>query len=123
MSQLRDFVEKIESLFNGNNLDALMDGFAPDAIFEDAQGDRFQGKAAIKATFSPLFEGAQGPLRFDWTETILDEAANKAVVAWTLSMYRDGEPVSVRGLDIFKFDQGLVVSKATYTKGLRRPAS
>ena len=54
-------LEKVGKAFNGNDIDAVMECFAPDAIFDhalgsEAYGTRFHGNDALKKVFSGLFE-------------------------------------------------------------------
>lgn len=116
MSKVAESIDRLGDLFNGDSIDRLMDHFAEDAVFQSAQGEIHRGKAAIKGAFSPLFDGTLGKVHFDWTESVVDEPAGKAVVCWTLSMTRNGSATKVRGLDVFAFEGGLVKAKNTYGK-------
>lgn len=116
MSSIAEYVDVLGKRFNGDSLEELMECFADQAVFVDGQGGRHKGKAAVSAAFKPMYDGSLGKIHFDWTETVIDEAASKAVVTWTLSMTREGAVVHIRGLDIFLFENGLVVSKNSFSK-------
>lgn len=116
MSKIATYVDTIGDGFNGDSLETLMACFAENAVFQDAQGKDHLGRPAIAAAFAPLFDGTLGKVHFDWTEAVVDEPASKAVVTWTMSFSREGAVVRIGGLDIFRFEDGLVVSKNTFSK-------
>jgi hypothetical protein len=73
--------------------------FAEDAVFQDAQGQIYRSRAAIKGAFSHCSTDP-GEVNFDWPESIIDEDSNKPVVTCTMSMSPAGSMMSVKGLDI-----------------------
>jgi hypothetical protein len=71
-----------------------MQCFAEDTGFQYAQEQIYRSTSATKGAFSPLFDGTLGKVDFDWTESIIDEDSNKAVVTWTMSMSPGGSIMS-----------------------------
>lgn len=117
MTDVTTAINRINDRFNGDSLEALLDCFADDAWFEDAQGQRHEGKAAIGAAFGPIYNGSYGKVRFDWTDVLAIEAANQAVVTWTMTLgVGNPQPVVIKGIDLFTFRDGRAISKNTYGK-------
>ena len=59
----RKLVDAVGNAFNANDIDAVMQYFAPNAIFDhavgaDEHGVRFEGADAIRNVFSGLLENA-----------------------------------------------------------------
>ena len=70
-AELEDLVVRFTDAFNREDLDAVMAFFADDAVYDEFDGQRRVGKAAIRAAFEPQFRGDfgkhalrhRGPLR------------------------------------------------------------
>ena len=107
-----DFTEA----FNREDLDAVMSCFAQDALYDEFNGVRSIGRAAIRKAFEPQFVGAYGRMRFHTEDLFLDVAAGKALIRWTLTLEEDSRAGAYRGLDILHFDGGMLVEKHTYCK-------
>jgi len=107
-----DFTEA----FNREDLDAVMSCFAEDALYDEFNGVRSIGRAAIRKAFEPQFAGAYGRMRFHTEDLFLDVAAGKALIRWTLTLEEDSRAGAYRGLDILHFDGGMLVEKHTYCK-------
>jgi ketosteroid isomerase-like protein len=105
--------------FNRGDLDRVMAFFVEDAIYDQVDGTRNAGRAAIRAAFEPQFRGDFGAIRFDADDVFVDAGASKALVRWTCVIERDGRVRSWRGLDVLHFRGGLVVEKHTYGKAER----
>ena len=107
-----DFTE----CFNREDLDGVMSYMADDAVYDEFNGSRSQGKIAIRAAFEPQFRGDFGTMRFAADDVVLDAEAGKALITWACSLERDGQKRSWRGLDILHFRGGKIVQKHTYAK-------
>jgi len=57
-AHLVDLARHFVDGFNRNDLDSVMSFFADDAIYDEFNGKRNVGKAAIRAAFEPQFTGA-----------------------------------------------------------------
>ena len=108
--RVRAFVEA----FNRRDLDAVMDFFAENAVYDELTGKRHTGKAAVREAFVPQFRGDYGPIVFDEEDLFVDQDSGKALVSWVCRL--EGKPGGWRGLDVLCFEDGLVVEKRTYTK-------
>ena len=62
--ELVDLTRRFLDAFNREDLDAVMEFFADDGIYDEFNGKRNIGKAAIRAAFVPQFTGAFGTMRF-----------------------------------------------------------
>jgi uncharacterized protein (TIGR02246 family) len=102
--------------FNRDDLEAVMDTFADDAIYDEFNGVRHEGKAAIRAAFEPQFSGKYGVIRFLEEDRFLDVASGKAMISWTCTLETDDGPVGWRGLDLLHFEDGKLTQKHTYAK-------
>ena len=117
--QLEAWVEDFTEAFNRENIDEVMAYFADDAIYDEFHGERHVGKAAIRATFEPQFEGGYGRMRFHTEDMFLDVAAGKAMISWLLTLESDDRAGGWRGLDLLHFRDGRLVEKHTYAKTQR----
>jgi uncharacterized protein (TIGR02246 family) len=118
-AELRELALRFTEAFNRDDLDAVMGFFTEDSIYDEVNGARSRGKAAIRAAFEPQFRGDYGVIRFLTEDVIVDAEAGKALVRWECRVERDGRRRSWRGLDVLHFRDGRVVEKHTYGKAER----
>lgn len=109
---VRDFTEA----FNREDLEAVMASMTDDAVYDQFDGTRAVGKAAIRAAFVPQFRGDFGTIRFRTEDCFVDAAAGKAMIRWVCTLERDGVTRGWRGLDLLHFEGRLVKEKHTYAK-------
>ncbi|MCP5026277.1 MAG: nuclear transport factor 2 family protein [Actinomycetia bacterium] len=103
--------------FNRNDLDGVMSHFAPDGVYDEFNGTRNEGLAAVRAAFEPQFSGAFGEMKFIDEDLIVDAEAGKVMASWRCAIEVKGEPTGWRGLDAMTFDDnGKVTHKLTYAK-------
>jgi ketosteroid isomerase-like protein len=102
--------------FNREDLDAVMAHVADDAIYDQFDGTRAVGKAAIRAAFVPQFRGDYGTMRFLTEDCFVDATAGKAMIRWVCTLEAEGVRRGWRGLDLLHFADGLVTEKHTYAK-------
>lgn len=102
--------------FNREDLDAVMEYFADDGIYDEFNGRRNVGKPAIRAAFVPQFTGAYGTMRFLDEDLFADAATGKVMASWRCTLSVHGQPTSWRGLDLLHFAGGKLVQKLTYAK-------
>jgi ketosteroid isomerase-like protein len=89
-----------------------------DCVFENTRpapdGTRLVGQAAVRSFWEELF--ARSPhARFD-TEDLF-AAGDRCVVQWIYHWIRDGKAGHVRGVDLFRVQDGLVAEKLSYVTG------
>ena len=107
-----DFTEA----FNREDLDEVMSWFAADAIYDEFNGVRSVGLAAIRKAFEPQFAGRYGRMRFHTEDMFLDVPAQKALIRWTLTLEEPHRAGAYRGLDILHWRGDRLVEKHTYCK-------
>jgi uncharacterized protein (TIGR02246 family) len=115
-AKLIDLTRRFTDAFNRNDLDAVMAFFTEDAIYDEFNGKRNRGKAAIRAAFEPQFSGAFGDMEFLEDDIFVDAEAGKAMISWRCTLSVNGKPTSWRGLDLLLFVGECIVSKQTYAK-------
>lgn len=105
--------------FDTHDLDAIMEYFAEDAVFEsprgtEAWGTRVSGKPAIRAAFAGRFSGIPD-VRYQQDEHFVD--GDRGASEWVLSgTTTAGQRIEVRGCDLWTFRAGAVVLKDSYWK-------
>ncbi len=115
-AKLIDLTRRFTDAFNRNDLEAVMSYFSDDGIYDEFNGKRSCGKAAIRAAFTPQFTGAFGRMEFLEDDLFVDEEAGKAMISWRCTLSIKGQPTSWRGLDLLHFVGECLVMKQTYAK-------
>ncbi|WP_307891212.1 nuclear transport factor 2 family protein [Bordetella holmesii] len=114
-------MDAIMAAFNSHDLDAIMEFFADDSIWEasagpEPWGKRLVGKAAIRAGFAAgyaLLPDAHYKPEGHWV------SGDKAVSEWALTgTLADGAKLCVRGCDLWEFSGQKIVRKNSYRKGV-----
>lgn len=112
-------VKAILDAFNAHDLDAIMEFFSDDCSLDmprgpDPWGQRFVGKADVRAGLATRFKGLPDVRYSDDRHWI---SGNMVVSEWLLTGTRtDGVQVKVRGCDHYEFRDGKVVRKDAYWK-------
>jgi len=114
--RLEDLVVRFTEAFNHDDLDGVMSFMAEDAIYEEFNGRQSRGKQAIREAFLPQFRGDFGRIRFQTEDLFVDPESGKALIRWLCTLERDGQSSGWRGLDILRFEEGLLAEKHTYAK-------
>ncbi len=115
----RATMERLMAAFNARDLDALMACMSADCAFHaaagpGAEGARHQGAAAVRAAYAAIFDAFP---QAEWTEGQHSVAGETGVSSWRfVGTTRDGQPVDVRGCDLFTFDGDLIALKDSYRK-------
>lgn len=102
--------------FNRNDLDAVMGFFADDGVYDEFNGRRSVGKAAIRAALEPQFNGRWGEMKFLDEDLFADAETGKVMASWRCTLTMKGEPTSWRGLDLLHFRGDKLMQKLTYAK-------
>lgn len=114
--RLLELTNDFMTAFNRNDLDAVMSFFTDDAVYDEFNGKLNQGKAAIRAAFTPQFSGAFGNMQFLDEDLFLDVETGKVMASWRCTLTVKGEPTAWRGLDLLHFQGDKLVRKITYAK-------
>ena len=115
-AELEELVLRFTDAFNRDDLDAVLALMTEDAVYDEFNGTRSVGKVAIRAAFEPQFRGDYGRIRFRTEDVFADASTGKAMIRWRCTLERDGTTRSWRGLDLLRFENGLVKEKHTYAK-------
>ncbi len=89
----RKLVDAVGNAFNANDIDAVMQYFAPNAIFDhavgaDEHGVRFEGADVIRSCFSGLFEKVEN---VHWETLACGIVGNKAYCEYRrTAKHKDG---------------------------------
>ena len=89
--------------FNRHDLDAIMDYFAEECVFymprgSDPRGDRYEGKAQVRAGLATRFEGLPD---VHYGEDAHWACGELGVSEWTLTgTTSNGKKIRVRGVDL-----------------------
>jgi len=115
-SELISLTANFLDAFNRADLDAMMAYFHPDGVYDEFNGSRNEGFAAVREAFRPQFEGAFGEMKFLDEDQFVDDTTGKVLAAWRCTLEVRGEPTSWRGLDLLHFEGDKVIYKGTYSK-------
>jgi ketosteroid isomerase-like protein len=105
--------------FNRHDLDAIMGFFADECVFymprgAGPRGDRFVGKAAVRAGLAKRFEGLPD---VHYGEDKHWACGDFGVSEWTLTgTPASGERIEVRGVDLLEFADGKITRKDSFWK-------
>ena len=109
----------ITAAFDAHDLEAIMGHFADDAVFEgprgkDPWGTRFVGREAVREGFAARFSGIPD-VRYRDEGSFVD--GDRGASEWTLSgTTTSGEPIEVRGCDLWTIRDGKIVKKDSFWK-------
>ena len=118
-SLLQDFADA----FNAHDVNAILSFMTNDCIFlasagSDANGEKFEGKEAVKKAFEDVFKTYPDA---HWGNVTYFIAGNRTVTEWLFTGTKaDGSRVEVSGCDLCTFRDGKIVLKNSYRKN--RPA-
>ena len=114
-----DLVIRFNDALNAHDVDAMMALMGDACVFENTypppDGARLVGQAAVRAFWERFFAGSSGAT-IEIEEIFACD--DRCVMRWT---YRwqgaDGQPGHVRGVDVYRIRDGLLVEKLSYVKG------
>jgi ketosteroid isomerase-like protein len=114
-----NMLQTITAAFDAHDLDAILEHFADDAVFEgprgpDPWGTRFVGKEAIRDAFAARFSGIPD-VRYRDEGHFMD--GDRGASEWTLSgTTTSGESIEVRGCDLWTIRDGKIAKKDSFWK-------
>ncbi len=114
--ELYDLTLAFLDAFNRNDLDRVMSFFTAAATYDELDGTRSTGTAAIRAAFEPQFAGKYGAMKFVEDDTFIDAEAGKVMSSWHLHIEKPDGSVVLRGLDLLTFEGRRICLKQTYVK-------
>src|SRR5262249_10435658 len=119
----REAMARLSAGFAQHDVDAILDCFAEDGIFDitegpDPWGERYQGKTAIRGALTTLFKTLPDVQFVDSTSWV---AEDRGTAEWTcVATTPRGRSLRVRGCDLFEFRDGLITRKDSYFKKIVR---
>jgi ketosteroid isomerase-like protein len=116
---LEQLVVRFTDAFNRDDLEQVLSMMSEDAIYDEFDGRRHQGRNEIRAAFEPQFRGDFGRIRFESEDLFVDERAGRALIRWRCVIDKGGRVRFWRGLDILHVRGGLIAEKHTYAKAER----
>ncbi len=105
--------------FNAHDVDAIMSFFTEDCVFDAPRGPapggrRLVGRQAVRQGIQARFDGIPDIRYGDdrhWT------SGDRGVSEWTIrGTQATGEPIEVRGCDLFEFTDGQISRKDSFWK-------
>lgn len=114
-----ELLDAVGDAFNANDIDAVMQYFAPDATFDhaigpDAHGVRFEGADAIRGVFAGLFDKVEN-VHWETLDCAVTESKVYCEYRRT-ARHKDGTTEEYLSVDILTYEDGLIVHKDTYYK-------
>jgi ketosteroid isomerase-like protein len=112
-----EVVAAFNEAFNRHDVAGVMALMSPDCVFEGTappDGDRHEGADAVRAAWERLF--ASSPTARFTTEEMI-ACGDRVVVRWRYEWRNAEGGGHVRGVDVFRLRDGLVVEKLAYVKG------
>jgi ketosteroid isomerase-like protein len=100
--------------FNAHDLDAIMAFFTDDCVLDTPRGERLVGKEAVRGGFRARFDGIPDIVYGDDRHFA---CGDRGVSEWTIrGTQSTGEPIEVRGCDLFELRGGRISRKDSYWK-------
>jgi len=115
----REKLKAFLDAFNRHDLDAIMDYFSEECVFymprgSDPRGDRYEGKAQVRAGLATRFEGLPD---VHYGEDVHWACGEFGVSEWTLTgTTQQGKKIRVRGVDLLEFEGGKITRKDSFWK-------
>jgi len=105
--------------FNAHDVDAIMSFFAEDCVFDMPRGPapggrRLVGKEQVREGIRSRLDGIPD-IRYEDDRHFV--SGDRGVSEWTIrGTLRSGEPIAVRGCDLFEFEGGKIRRKDSFWK-------
>jgi len=105
--------------FNRHDVDAMMALMSSDSIFDNTfpapDGTLFQGQANVRRFWDEFFDHSpQAHIEIEELFAQGDRAVQRWVYSWVDTQGVTGH---IRGVDVFRFRDGLIAEKLSYVKG------
>ena len=105
--------------FNAHDLDAIMELFTEDCVFDTPRGPapgglRLVGNEQVRKGFQARFDGIPD---IEYGDARHWSCGDRGVSEWTIRGTRSsGEPIEVRGCDLFELTDGRISRKDSFWK-------
>ena len=105
--------------FNAHDVDAILALFTDDCVYDAPRGPapggrRFVGKDQVRKGFQARFDGIPDAV---WEDARHWSSGDRGVSEWTIrGTQSTGEPIEVRGCDLFEYTDGKISRKDSFWK-------
>ncbi len=118
--EMQERFEKWLDGWNNHDLEAVMDFFHEEIIFENWDGKSIAGKESLKRAWMPWFFH-HGGFRFHRESLFFDEKQQVIVFQWKLEWPSNeekfrGQKEMRQGVDVMQLKDGKILKKMTYSK-------
>ena len=116
-------LHRLLDAFNAHDLEAVMSFFADDCVLEmprgpEPWGRRLEGRDRVREGIASRFAGMPDVHYGDGRHWV---CGNRGCSEWLLTGTTvDGDPIAVRGCDLFEFEGDRIVRKDSYWKIIDR---
>ena len=112
-------VIQFNDALNAEDLDTMMRLMTGDCVFENTSpapdGERYAGQESVRAFWRDFFIASVRP-RIEIEE--IYAAGDRCVMRWTYRwLDAQGNPGHVRGVDLYRVENGRIAEKLSYVKG------
>jgi len=117
-AEIVELVRKADAAVNAHDVDGFLALMTDDIVWETTtppDGERFEGKAAVRAAGEGFFASSTDA-RFETEEVVALE--DRAFVRWTYHWTDNtGTAGHVRGVDVYRFRDHKIAEICSYVKG------
>ena len=112
-------LERFNEAFNRHDVESMMALMTGDPLFENTypapNGTRYQGFASVKQFWEAFFASSpQARIEIEEMFVCQEQGLQRWVYHW---MDAQGIAGHVRGVDVFRFQDGKIAEKLSYVKG------
>ncbi|MCA9873519.1 MAG: nuclear transport factor 2 family protein [Anaerolineales bacterium] len=112
-------INQFNTAFNQHDIEAVMSLMTEDCIFENTHprpdGARHNGRWAVRQAFEAFFQSSP---QAEFKVEEMFATGNRCIVRWVYYWAREKDQhAHVRGVDIFRVQNGQVAEKLSYVKG------
>ena len=112
-------VLEFHNALNRHDVPAMMQMMSPDCVFENTfpapDGERITGRDAVTRFWEEFFRSSPRA-RIEIEEIF--SLGSRCVLRWRYEWVDEtGQPGHVRGVDLFRVEEGLITEKLSYVKG------
>ena len=107
-------LQAVLDAFNSRDVEAIMPFFTEDCVLDTPRGQRMAGKEQVRKGFQARFDGIPDIVYGDERHFA---CGDRGVSEWTIrGTQSTGEPIEVRGCDLFEFTDGKISRKDSFWK-------
>jgi steroid delta-isomerase-like uncharacterized protein len=112
-------LQAVLDAFNAHDADAILSYFTDDCVYDAPRGpgpggQRYVGKEQVRKGFQARFDGIPD---VQWGDERHFVSGDRAASEWTIrGTQANGEPIEVRGCDLFEFRDGKISRKDSFWK-------